>query len=143
MVNLLNYMDYDRASAMAALRDAAGWRDYGGKHFESVYTRWYQAYYLPAKFGFDKRKAHLSALVCAGDISRDQAIGTLSRPAYEGHDLAADTDFVIRKLGITERFLAEVIAAPNRKHTDYPNSGALIEGMSGLRHLLRGMAKRV
>lgn len=143
MVNLLNYLDYNRAEAMRTLTEEAGWRYYGGKHFESVYTRWYQGYYLISKFGFDKRKAHLSALVCAQQIRREDALEELSRSPYEGHDLDADTDFVIRKLGISHTYLEELIAAPNRKHTDYPNSAYLIEGLAGLRHFLRRTAKQV
>ncbi len=143
MVNLLNYLDYNRAEAMRILTKEADWRDYGGKHFESIYTRWYQGYYLIAKFGFDKRKAHLSALVCAQQIPREEALDELSRSPYEGHDLDADTDFVVRKLGISHAYLAELIAAPNRKHTDYPNSAYLIEGLAGLRHFLRRTAKQV
>lgn len=143
MVNLLNYLDYNRTDAMRTLTAEAGWRNYGGKHYESIYTRWYQGYYLPTKFGFDKRKAHLSALVCAGQMLRQDALEELSRSAYEGHDLHADTDFVVRKLGISHDDLADLIAAPNRKHTDYPNRAYLIEGLAGLRHFLRSTAKKV
>jgi hypothetical protein len=143
MVNLLNYTDYNRDDAGRSLRDEAGWRDYGGKHGESIYTRWYQGYYLPAKFGYDKRKAHFSALVCAGQMNREAALESLSRPAYEEQDLEEDTGFVIRKLGISQAQLDALIAAPNRRHTDYPNSRLLIEGLGGLRNFLRDRAKQV
>ncbi|KAG1157275.1 hypothetical protein G6F35_019191 [Rhizopus arrhizus] len=59
---------------MHVMQDELGWQYYGGKHYESIYTRWYQGYYLPTKFGFDKRRAHLSALVCAGQIDRKRVV---------------------------------------------------------------------
>lgn len=143
MVNLLNYIDYDKAAAVQTMKDELGWQYYGGKHYESIYTRWYQGYYLPTKFGFDKRRAHLSALVCAGQMSRDQGLAELARNPYADNDLAGDTDFVLKKFGISQETLQALIAAPNRKHTDYPNRNSFIEGLSGLRTLVRNRAKTV
>ena len=143
MVNLLNYLDYDKAAAIETMKRELGWQYYGGKHYESIYTRWYQGYYLPAKFGFDKRRAHLSALVCAGQLTRDQGLAELSRDPYAENDLQGDTAFVVKKFGITGERLQELVAAPNRQHTDYPNSNRFIEGSTGLRNFIRERAKRV
>ncbi|MBM4203215.1 MAG: N-acetyl sugar amidotransferase [Gammaproteobacteria bacterium] len=143
MVNLLNYLEYDREAAIGTLEREAGWRNYGGKHYESIYTRWYQGYYLPAKFGYDKRKAHFSALVCAGQMRRDTALEKLEQSPYENHDVEDDTRFVLRKLELTAAELEELIVAPNRRHTDYPNSGFLIDGLAGARNFLRARAKQV
>lgn len=143
MVNLLNYLSYDKASAVETLKTELGWQYYGGKHYESVYTRWYQGYYLPTKFGFDKRRAHLSALVCAGQVSRDAALAELERSPYADNDLAGDNLFVLKKFGISAEELDSFIRAPNRRHTDYPNRSRFIEGLSGLRTYLRARAKAV
>lgn len=143
MVNLLNYIEYDKAQAVETMKRELGWQYYGGKHYESIYTRWYQGYYLPKKFGFDKRRAHLSALVCAGQISREQGLSELQRDPYADNDLVADTDFVVKKFGISHAQLQQLIDAPNRKHTDYPNRNSFIEGSSGLRDHVRRMAKAV
>lgn len=143
MLNLLNFLDFRRSEAIRVLEAESTWRNYGGKHYESIYTRWYQGYYLLEKFGFDKRKAHLSALICAGEISRADALAQLSKSPYEGHNLGSDTDFVIRKLGISHDELEGLIAQPNRRHTDFPNCGHLIEGLSGLRTFMRDRAKRI
>ncbi|KAG1440133.1 hypothetical protein G6F57_019133 [Rhizopus arrhizus] len=102
MVNLLNYLDYDKAAAMHVMQDELGWQYYGGKHYESIYTRWYQGYYLPTKFGFAKRRAHLSALVCAGQITRQQGLEEMEQDPYASNDLASDTEFVLKKFGITQ-----------------------------------------
>ncbi|MFQ1063064.1 N-acetyl sugar amidotransferase [Bordetella trematum] len=143
MVNLLNYLDYDKAAAMQTMQNELGWKYYGGKHYESIYTRWYQGYYLPTKFGFDKRRAHLSALVCAGQMTREQGLQEMAHDPYQHNDLAGDTEFVLKKFGIGQGELDALIAAPNRKHTDYPNQARFIEGMAGFRQYIRQRAKNV
>ena len=143
MVNLLNYLDYDKAAAVDTMKRELGWQYYGGKHYESIYTRWYQGYYLPAKFGFDKRRAHLSALVCAGQMTREQGLAEMQRDPYADNDLGTDTDFVVKKFGITREQLDQLVKAPNHQHTDYPNANAFIEGSASLRNFIRERAKRV
>lgn len=143
MINLLNYLDYDKASAIDTMKRELGWQYYGGKHYESIYTRWYQGYYLPTKFGFDKRRAHLSALVCAGQITRAEGMDELSRSPYQENDLDGDTEFVIKKFGITARYLEELVKSPNRSHLDYPNSNRFIEGSASLRQFIRHRAKQI
>ena len=73
-LNLLDYIDYSKTGALKLLERELGWRNYGGKHHESVYTRWYQGWFLPVRFGFDKRKVHLSSLICSEEISRVEAL---------------------------------------------------------------------
>jgi len=143
MVNLLNYLDYDKADAIKTMSDKLGWQYYGGKHYESVYTRWYQGFYLPAKFGYDKRRAHLSALVCSGQLKREEAMQELERDPYADNDLASDTDFVLKKFGLSVEDMNKLISAPNHLHTDYPNRNRYIEGLSGLRNFVRRRAKTV
>lgn len=143
MVNLLNYLDYDKAAAVETMKRELGWQYYGGKHYESIYTRWYQGYYLPAKFGFDKRRAHLSALVCAGQMTREQGLAEMQRDPYADNDLAGDTDFVVKKFGITRDQLEALMRAPNKRHIDYPNSNRFIEGSAALRNFIRTRAKQI
>ncbi len=143
MFNLLNFLPYERQSVIHDLEQSVGWQNYGGKHYESVYTRWYQGYYLPAKFGFDKRKAHLSALLCSGQITRCAAIEALERSPYESLDLRADVEFVLNKLQLSEAEFESILNAPNRTHLEYRNSAWMIERMSRLRVFLRQRAKRI
>ena len=143
MVNLINYLDYDKAAAIETMKRELGWQYYGGKHYESIYTRWYQGYYLPSKFGFDKRRAHLSALVCAGQMTRAQGLAEMQRDPYADNDLSTDTDFVVKKFGITHELLEQLVKAPNRQHIDYPNANAFIEGSAAFRNFIRERAKRV
>lgn len=117
--SILDYVDYDKAEAKDAITRELGWRDYGGKHCESIFTRFYQGYILPRKFGIDKRKAHLSNLIFAGQLTKDEALAELARPAYDPQQLASDYDFVVKKLGLTAGQFEELMAVPPRPHTDF------------------------
>lgn len=117
----LNYIPYNKEEAIRILERDYGWRYYGGKHYESRWTRFFQAYYLPHKFGYDKRKAHLSSLVVSGQISRDEALQELRKPLYDEKLLAEDKAFVAKKLGISLQELETLIAEPTRHYTEFPN----------------------
>lgn len=121
VVSPLNFIHYDKDEAIKTLEKDYGWRYYGGKHYESKWTRFFQAYYLPHKFGYDKRKAHLSSLIMSGQMSREQALAELSKPLYETRELNEDKIFIAKKLGIELAELESLIAAPLRQYTDYPN----------------------
>jgi len=119
-VSLLNLIPYIKTEAKRELQEKLGWRDYGGKHYESVFTRFYQGYILPKKFKIDKRKAHLSNLICSGQITRADAIKELARPIYEENLLRTDYDFVLKKLELSHAQFEEIMNTPPKKHTDYP-----------------------
>ena len=123
----LNLVPYRRDEAAATLAREFGWRDYGGKHHESVFTRFYQSYILPTKFGVDKRRAHLSARIRNGELTRDDAIRILAEPLYTPDALATERDFVLKKLGFSEAEFDEILAAPPRRHDDYPSDRRLMD----------------
>ena len=100
--SMLHYMEYNKDVSKQYLIDVVGWRDYGGKHFESIFTRFYQGYVLKEKFGYDKRKAHLASLICSGQMSRSEALNELSKPAIDPTVLKGDLQFFIKKMGFTE-----------------------------------------
>ena len=97
------------------------WRDYGGKHYESVFTRFFQAYYLPTKFGFDKRRAHLSSLIVSDQLSREEGLKEMEKPPYPEDKILDEKAFIAKKLGIKPEELDQIIAQENRAHEDYPN----------------------
>ena len=98
---ILDYVRYDKHKAIEVLRRELGWVPYGGKHYKSIYTRFYQGY-PSVKFGFDKRRPHLSCLVRSGTISRDNALAELQHPAIDDEQLNEDKAFVLKKLGLSE-----------------------------------------
>jgi len=120
-VFLLDYFDYDKHAAKRLLMDSYGWEDYGGKHYESVYTRFYQGWILPQKFGYDKRRMHLSTLICSEQMTRSAALEEIAFPAYPPEWVEPDTAFVAKKLGISREEFAAIMAAPRKRYQDYPN----------------------
>jgi N-acetyl sugar amidotransferase len=120
-VFLLDYLDYDKQAAKRVLMEQYGWEDYGGKHYESVYTKFYQGWILPHKFGYDKRRMHLSTLVCSGQMTRAQALEEIATPAYPPEQVEPDKEFVAKKLGISRQEFDAIMAAPRKRYMDYPN----------------------
>jgi N-acetyl sugar amidotransferase len=116
---LLEYIDYNKPAAKERLIRELSWRDYGGKHHESVFTRFYQGYILPRKFNIDKRKAHLSNLVLAKQLTRVAALRELLEPPYNPALQREDFTFVAKKLGFSEDELNHLLEQPNRAHQEF------------------------
>lgn len=127
LVSILNLVDYDKTVAMDVLQNKLGWVYYGGKHYESIYTRFYQAYLLPRKFEIDKRKAHYSNLVLSGQMTRDQALTAMLEPVYPENLLIEDRDYVTKKLGLKPGEMDAIVASPNKTFEDYRTSHGLFE----------------
>lgn len=127
-VRFLNLIEFNKTAAMETLQRELGWRYYGGKHYESVFTRYFQGCYLPKKFGFDKRRAHLSSLIVSGEIDRTAALKELETNPYRESQLAhEDQLFVAKKLGLTEAEFVRILDEPAKSHLDYPNSAWLFD----------------
>lgn len=118
-IPLLNYVDYNKKEAKELLISELGWVDYGGKHYESLFTKFYQAYILPTKFNIDKRKAHLSTLICSGQITREEALKELEKPLYGEDELARDKEYVLKKLALSEKEFEDLMKLPIKRHQDY------------------------
>jgi N-acetyl sugar amidotransferase len=140
LIPVLNYVDYDKREAMATIERELGWRYYGGKHYESIYTRFFQGYILPRKFGYDKRRAHLSALVCAGEITREAALAEMQRDPYADNNLREDRAFVVKKFGLTDAEFDALMALPLKSYRDYPSNAFIFDGLSGLRARFKRVA---
>lgn len=121
-VPLLNYLDYDWVSAKQLLNDQLGWREYPRKHGESKFTRFFQEYYLPQKFGVDKRRMHFSSLICSGQLTRAEALERLREPLYTENELSDELDFVCDKLQFSKSEFEQVLRAEPKLHSDYPTS---------------------
>ena len=125
-VSFINYVDFNKDEAMELIQKELGWKYYGGKHYESIYTRFYQSYILPKKFNIDKRKAHYSCLILStGEISREKALEMLKNPAADLKMMEEDKAYVIKKLGITEEEFERIMHLPVKSIEDYPNIHSL------------------
>lgn len=126
-IKLLNYLPYNKAEAKRTIMRELEWRDYGGKHYESVFTRFFQGYYLPVKFGYDKRRAHLASLINAGQVTREEALAELDHPTYDPQMQADDKAFVAKKLGVSVAELDAIFQQPNKDYSDYASNAKLME----------------
>jgi len=132
-VSFLDYLDYDKNRCVQTLVDELGYRPYPYKHYESVFTRFYQGHILPTKFHVDKRKLHLSTLVCSGQMTREAAVADLLHSPYPSQaQLVEDTLYFLKKMGWTRPQLDEYLARPEVPHTAYGSEKKLFERMWGL-----------
>ncbi len=125
----LMLVDYSSVRAKLQLMREFGWVDYGGKHHESRWTRFFQNYFLPHRFGYDKRKAHLSSRIVSGEVTREEALALLQEPLYRDVELKADIDYVARKLAMRPSEFESVLMSPLRRHSDYPNHERQVSGL--------------
>lgn len=118
-VNILYYIEYNKKIIKEFLINKIGWRDYGGKHYESIFTKFYQGYVLKEKFHVDKRKAHLSSMICSGQISRMDALKELQISPIDADLLNSDIDYFIKKMRITREEFDNIMKAPVRSHREF------------------------
>jgi N-acetyl sugar amidotransferase len=118
-VSPLNLLDYNKEEAKELLKKEFDWKDYGGKHYESIFTRFYQGYILPRKFKVDKRKAHLATLVAAKIMSRDEAIQLLKEPTYTPELQAQDYEYALKKFDLSKEAFEKFMHAAPIPHEEY------------------------
>jgi N-acetyl sugar amidotransferase len=124
---ILNYVDYDKEKMKEFLGKELGWRDYGVKHGESIFTRFFQNYILPVKFNINKKRAHLSTLINSGQITREKALQEIEKPLYDSErEMEQEKEYVIKKLGLTEQEFEDIMKLPVKTFRDYPNDSLLV-----------------
>lgn len=121
IVNFLNYITYSKRLAIKELEEEYGWEDYGGKHRESSFTTYYQDVYLPERLGIDKRRMHLSSLIVLGDLSREEALTTISMPATSGFERDNLRRYIASKLSVEVKDLLAYEKLPLKSYLDYKN----------------------
>ena len=132
----LNYVPYIKEEAMSFLVDRFGWQRYAHKHYESRFTRFYEGYWLPTKFGYDKRRAHFSSLILTQQMTREEALARIAKPAYDADTIAQDFEYIATKLGLTVPQLQALMQGENRSYRDYKSRMSMIElGARALRAL--------
>ncbi|BDU70451.1 hypothetical protein GETHOR_25520 [Geothrix oryzae] len=127
VVKPLNHIPFYKEAAMDELVDRFGWQKYAHKHYESRFTRFYEGYWLPTKFGYDKRRAHFSSLILTGQLSRADALEKIALPAYSEETIAEDFEYIATKLDLTVEELKAIMAGPNKTYRDYKNAMTFID----------------
>jgi N-acetyl sugar amidotransferase len=125
VVRPLNMVEYDKAAAVKLLTEKFGWQPYPQKHFESRFTRFYEGYWLPKKFGFDTRKVQYSSLIVTGQMTRQEALDKLKTPALDDSTVRQEFEYVANKLEISTTELQGYFDAPNKTYRDYKSQEAL------------------
>jgi N-acetyl sugar amidotransferase len=137
VVSILNYLEYDKEVVMELIQDKLSWVYYGGKHYESVYTRFFQGYILPTKFKIDKRVGHLSDLIRSGQLSREKALEELSLEGYNAEMRNIDRDFVMKKLDFDNESFEKIMNEKPKNFMDYPNKAIFIIKLKKMVNYLR------
>ncbi len=122
----LNLVPYIKADAERELQSRFGWQPFQHKHHESRFTRFYEDYWLPRKFGYEKRRAHFSSLILTGQMTREDALVRIAKPELDEHFLAQEFRYVAHKLDLTEQELQEIFEGENKTYRDYRNKKFLI-----------------
>ncbi len=132
-IAFLDLIDYRKDEALAVLTRDYGYKPYAYKHYESVFTRFWQGYLLPTKLGYDKRKPHLSTLIMTGQMTREDAVENMRGIAYPSQrDLDSDRQYFLKKMGWSEQKLKDYLARPEIAHDSYPSEAGLWERLLGL-----------
>ena len=121
-IEILNLINFNKTKAMNTLKSVFDWNYYGGKHYESRFTKFYQAHILPNKFNVDKRKPHLSALIRNNEINKKVALAELKKPLYKEQELKEDLSYVIKKLDFLKEEFNMIMDSDPVSHYNYPNS---------------------
>lgn len=123
----LDMVEYNKEKVKLFLQERFGWQPYENKHYENVFTRFYEGYYLPHKFGYDKRKCYFSNEILAGTMTREEALAELEQPPYVPQQMEEDKAYIAKKLGLTVEEFQTIIDGENKTFRDYRNSWGLIQ----------------
>jgi len=138
-IDILDLIKYEKEEAKYILEKEMGWRDYGGKHYESIFTRFYQAYILPVKFKIDKRYSHYSTLICAGQITKEEAKKKLNEPICDPELLQKDKLYVCKKLELSIKEFDELMLLKPKSHLEYKNIYQILRFMKIFKISLKKM----
>lgn len=141
-VRPLNYMPYNKADALVELERTIGYKPYPRKHGESIFTKLFQNYYLPLKFGYDKRRPHFSSLIVSGQMTRDEALEKLGEPLYDPQELEVDITYFCKKLRITRQQFNDFLSSPSHHHTDFPTWDGRYRLLKKLQSLIERTLRR-
>ena len=126
VVKPLDYVPYVQEEALQLLEREFGYQRYKNKHYENIFTRWYEGYYLPEKFGYDKRRCYYSSLILTGQMTRDEAISQIASPPYSEKQGQEDKEYIAKKIGISIEEMDALISGENKTYHDYRNNASVL-----------------
>lgn len=129
----LCYIDYSKKGAIELLEKEFGWKYYGGKHFESRFTKFFQEVYLPAKYGWEKRRDHISSLIVGGEMTREEGLAEMEIPTSTKEQMDEETEYVLKKLDVSNEEWERILLMPNKDVNAYRNDQRLIDFLQGIK----------
>ena len=126
VVKPLDYVPYEQESALKLLEEKFGYQRYKNKHYENIFTRWYEGYYMPKKFGYDKRRCYYSSLILTGQMTRDDAMKLIAENPYDEKQAREDQEYIAKKLGISNEEMEKIIDGENKTWRDYKNQANIL-----------------
>lgn len=141
IVHPLNLIPYKKEDVLKELEEVFGWEKYDNKHYENVFTRFYEGYWLPKKFGYDKRKCYYSIQILNGQMTREEALEELKKPPYDEKIALQDLEYIVNRLDMSKEEFLELMSGENKTYRDYKNSALILKTAIRLAMLV-GMEKR-
>lgn len=142
VLKFLDYLPYNKKEAIKTLKDEYDWTPYPQKHFESRFTKFFESYWLPERFGFDPRRVQFSSLIVTGQMKREDALEELKKPAYDPETIENDINYIASKLEISKEELMSYFNIEKKFYWDYPNQQSMFRMGAKVLHLL-GVEKSV
>jgi N-acetyl sugar amidotransferase len=136
IIRPLNYIEYNKKEAIQYLKNKVGYKDYAGKHCESIFTKFYQNYYFPSKFGWDKRRAHLSSMILSSQLSREEALSELEKPLYNPQELEEDMEYIAKKLSLSLGEFKKIMDGEKHHYAEYKNIDKAYKFFRAVKYLL-------
>ncbi|NMB44450.1 MAG: N-acetyl sugar amidotransferase [Clostridiales bacterium] len=127
VVRPLNMIPYEKENAIKTLETEFGWKAYENKHYENIFTRFYEGYWLPKKFGYDKRRCYFSSEILSGQMGRDEALKLLNQNPYDEKIALEDMEYITKRLGIDKTEFVDLMKGENKTFRDYRNSEKILK----------------
>ena len=142
-IGILNYLDYNKENAITFLESEYGWTKYSGKHFESIFTRWFQGHYLVQKYNIDKRLAHYSSLIISNQMSREDAIEKMKELPYDKATIDIDNNYIRKKFDLTEEEFCDIMQKKSAGYNFFSIYQWLLRAFRNLIPLVKKFAGRI
>ncbi len=136
VVKLLNFVSFNKSEAIKFLEEEYNWKPYPQKHFESRFTKFYEGYWLPVRFGYDTRRVQFSSLILTGQMTRNEAIDQLKKTAYDPENIQNEFDYIATKLGVSSQVLKSYLEMPKKYYWDYKNQKNIFKLGAKILHLI-------
>ena len=137
VISILNYLDFNKVEALEIIERKLNYKKYEAKHYESLYTKWFQGYFLPVKFGIDKRRGHLSDLIRSNQLKRELAEEEIKKEALNDTEKEELSNYVLKKFRQNAEWLENILASNNATFRYFPNNSNKVKMLKKVYSFMR------